>query len=146
MFDERAAGACVGRLMGSRGVPTVVDMKAKADIIRDMYDAFRRRDRAVVDAILTDDFRFTSPYDDAIDKASWWERCWPNGDKFLEFQIKCIAEQGREAFVQYEVTTYDSKRFNNVELFTFDDERVVRVEVYFGASYQGGVFEGKPPA
>lgn len=120
-------------------------MKPKADIIRDMYGAFVRRERSVLDAILTDDFRFTSPYDDAIDKTTWFARCWPNGDRFREMQLKEIAESGRDAFVHYEVTTDDGKRFSNVELMTFDDNRVVRIEVFFGASYRGGMFDPKQP-
>jgi hypothetical protein len=37
-------------------------------------------DRKVVEDALTDDFRFTSPYDDRIDKATYFERCWRNSD------------------------------------------------------------------
>lgn len=52
--------------------------RSKPEIIRSMFAAYRSKDRATVEALLTDDFTFTSPYDDAIGKAVYFERCWPN--------------------------------------------------------------------
>ena len=50
---------------------------SKADIIRAIFAAYHGRTIAkVVEDALTDDFRFTSPYDDSIDKATYFERCW----------------------------------------------------------------------
>jgi hypothetical protein len=50
----------------------------KADIIRAVFAAYLANDRKAVENALTDDFRFTSPYDDHIDKATYFERCWRN--------------------------------------------------------------------
>jgi ketosteroid isomerase-like protein len=48
----------------------------KSDTIRALFAAYRANDRNAVADMFTDDFRFTSPYDDAIDKAAYFERCW----------------------------------------------------------------------
>src|ERR1700704_1712305 len=75
--------------------------RSKADIIRSMFAAYKSKDRATVETLLTDDFTFTSPYDDAIDKASYFERCWPNSERIRTHVIEKIFEQGGEAFVLY---------------------------------------------
>ncbi len=41
----------------------------KAGIIRDLFVAYLRNDRKAVEDAFTDDFTFTSPFDDGIDKA-----------------------------------------------------------------------------
>ena len=40
------------------------------DIVRRYFGAYRMKDRKIVEDLLTDDFSFTSPYDDAIDSYS----------------------------------------------------------------------------
>ena len=52
----------------------------QAEIIRGLFAAYLANDRQAVEDALTEDFRFTSPYDDAIDKATYFERCWRNAD------------------------------------------------------------------
>jgi hypothetical protein len=52
---------------------------ARSDIICAIFAAYRVNDRNTVEAVLTEDFRFTSPYDDALDKATYFERCWDTG-------------------------------------------------------------------
>ena len=42
----------------------------RAEIIRAIFAAYLSNDRKAVEDALADDFRFTSPYDDEIDKAS----------------------------------------------------------------------------
>ena len=49
---------------------------SKPEIIRAIFAAYLSNDRKAVEDAFTDDFRFTSPYDDGIDKATYFERCW----------------------------------------------------------------------
>src|SRR5260370_637676 len=49
----------------------------KSDLIRSYFAAYKTRDRKALEDAFADDFTFTSPYDDAIDKAAYFERCWP---------------------------------------------------------------------
>jgi len=114
--------------------------QSKSDIIRASYHAFVAGDRKTFEAALAEDFTFTSPYDDAIGKAAYFERCWPNHKLFASFDIERIFAQGDEAFVLYRIVTKDGKEFRNTEFFVFDGDRIASVSVYFGASYRGGVF------
>ena len=89
---------------------------------------------------LAEDFTFTSPYDDAIDKKTYFDRCWPNSERIAEQEIERIFEQGEEAFVTYRVVNTDGDEFRNTEFFRFDGGRLKHVNVYFGASYRDGKF------
>jgi len=50
----------------------------KINAVRALFKALISQDRPAAEALLDDHFHFTSPYDDAIDKATYFERCWPN--------------------------------------------------------------------
>jgi ketosteroid isomerase-like protein len=113
-------------------------MQDKSEIITRLFDAFKALDRNTAEAVLSDDFRFTSPYDDAIDKATYFERCWPNIDRIRSQTLEKIFVEGDAAFVEYRCETNDRTEFRNVEFFTFDRDRVRSVSVYFGASYRAG--------
>ena len=77
-----------------------------------------------VAAVLTDDFTFTSPYDDAIDRATYFERCWPDSPAFRSIVIERICEDEDAAFVLYRCETADGKTFRNTELHLFRGDRL----------------------
>jgi ketosteroid isomerase-like protein len=114
--------------------------RRKSDIIRSCFDVYRSKDRKTIEGLLTDDFTFTSPYDDAIDKTAYFERCWPNSDRIQTHVLEKICEEGSEAFVLYRCITKEGKEFRNIEHFTFDGDRTSRIGVYFGATYKNGTF------
>ena len=113
---------------------------SKAEIIHAIFAAYMSNDRKVVENALADDFRFTSPYDDQIDKATYFERCWRNSDWIERHELEKIFVEGDEAFVTYKCSAKGGKNFRNTEFFTFEVERVKRIDVYFGATYENGVF------
>ena len=115
-------------------------MSSKSDIIRGCFNAFKAKDRKLVEDLLTDDFRFTSPYDDAIDKTTYFERCWPNSERIRTHILERIFEQGSEAFVTYKCITNEGTEFRNTEFFSFDGDRIRQINVYFGATYKDGAF------
>ena len=112
--------------------------------IRAIFAAYMTNDRKVVEDALADDFRFTSPYDDAIDKATYFERCWKNSDWIERHELEKIFVEGDEAFVTYRCTAKGGKSFRNTEFFVFAGDKVRRIDVYFGASYQDGAFIKQP--
>lgn len=114
--------------------------RSKAEIVRALFAAYRSNDRKAVEDSFTDDFRFTSPYDDRIDKATYFERCWRNSDWIERHELERILVQGDEAFVTYECVARGGKSFRNTEFFAFAGDKITRIDVYFGASYQNGVF------
>jgi len=112
----------------------------KAEIIRAVFAAYLSNDRKAVEDALTDDFRFTSPYDDEIDKATYFARCWRNTDWIERHELERIFVEGDEAFVTYKCLAKGGKNFRNTEFFSFEGDRIKRIDVYFGATYQNGVF------
>lgn len=115
-------------------------MSGKADIIRALFAAYLANDRQLIADTFTDDFRFTSPYDDDIDKATYFERCFGNSDWIEGHELERIFVEGDEAFVTYRCVAKDGKSFRNTEFFAFKGGKVRRIDVYFGAAYQNGRF------
>ena len=113
---------------------------SKTGIIRNLFTAYLANDRAAVEAAFTDDFRFTSPYDDEIDKATYFERCWQNSDWIERQDLERIMVEGEAAFVTYRCVAREGKSFRNTEFFAFAGDRIRRIDVYFGATYENGVF------
>ena len=116
----------------------------KAGIIRAIFAAYLANDRKAVEDALTEDFRFTSPYDDAIDKATYFARCWRDTGWIERHELEKIFVEGDEAYVTYRCVAKDGKSFRNTEFFSFAGDKVSRIDVYFGATYQDGVFVKQP--
>ena len=104
----------------------------RLQLTRDMYGAYVSGDRSVVERILSDDFTFYSPADVGIDRACYFERCWPNSDSIADFRFTRLIEDGDEVVVTYESTRTDGTRFRNTEVLTFAGDKLARAEVYFG--------------
>jgi ketosteroid isomerase-like protein len=116
----------------------------KLDLVRAVFAAYLANDRKAVEDYFTDDFRFTSPYDDGIDKANYFERCWQSPDWIEQQHIEKIFVEGDEAFVTYRCVARDGRSFRNTEFFRFEGDRVKSIDVYFGAAHQNGVFVRQP--
>ena len=66
----------------------------KEEIIRALFAAYLSNDRDAVEERFTGDFRFTSPYDDGIDKPTYFERCWRVSDWIERQELEKIFVQG----------------------------------------------------
>jgi ketosteroid isomerase-like protein len=104
----------------------------RLQLARDCYGAYESGDRSIVEELLTDDFTFYSPADVGIDRATYFERCWPNSDSISAFEFKRLVEHGDEVLVTYESTRTDGSRFRNTEVLTFRGDMICETEVYFG--------------
>ena len=104
----------------------------RLDLARAAYGAYESGDRDAIEALLTQDFTFYSPPDPGIDRARYFERCWPNSELIESYEFKRLIESGNEVVVTYESTKTDGSRFRNTEVLTFEGDRIRRVEVYFG--------------
>jgi ketosteroid isomerase-like protein len=113
---------------------------SKADIIRALFAAYLSNDRKAVEDALTGDFRFTSPYDDEIDKPTYFARCWRNTEWISLHELEKIFVEGDGAFVTYKCVAKDGKNFRNTEFFSFAGDKIRRIDVYFGATYKNGAF------
>lgn len=113
---------------------------SKADLIRAIFAAYHAGDRRLVEDALSDDFRFTSPYDDRIDKRTYFARCWRNSDWIARHELERIFVEENQAFVTYHCQSKDGKSFRNTEFFVFAGDKVASIDVYFGAAYHDGAF------
>jgi ketosteroid isomerase-like protein len=108
-------------------------MAERIQIARECYDAYVSGDRSAVERIMAEDLEFFSPADPGIDRERYFERCWPNAERSAGFDIVRAIESADEVLITYEATRPDGTHFRNTEVLTFDaDDRIARVEVYFG--------------
>jgi ketosteroid isomerase-like protein len=106
-------------------------MSDRTDRVRASYRAYETRDRTLLERLLADDFTFSAPPDPLLDRAGYFERCWPNAQHLATFDLTRLIEDGDTVVATYEATRDDGTRFTNTEIFTVGD-RIRRVEVYFG--------------
>jgi ketosteroid isomerase-like protein len=108
-------------------------MSNRLQAVRDSYRAYETNDRALIERVLSQDLVFSAPPDVGIDRATYFERCWPNAGQIAAFEFKRLVEVEDEVLVTYEATRDDGTRFRNTEIFGFaSDDTISRVEVYFG--------------
>jgi ketosteroid isomerase-like protein len=48
---------------------------SRTDMVRNVFEAYRTKDRGLIEGLLAENFTFTSPYDDAIDRDEYFRRC-----------------------------------------------------------------------
>lgn len=118
---------------------TQLNDAALSNVVRAYLGAYESENRGAAELLLSEDFTFTSPNDDNIDRATYFERCWPQGDAARDQTIEKIVVDGDKAYVTYSCATGNGGSFRNTEFFTFTGERIASVDVYFGAAYQDGV-------
>jgi ketosteroid isomerase-like protein len=105
---------------------------SRLDVARACYEAYVSGDRDVVERLLADQIAFFSPADPGIDRATYFERCWPNSERIKAFEFKRLEEVRDEVLVTYEATRTDGTRFRNTEILGFEDGKISCMEVYFG--------------
>src|ERR1700676_369061 len=98
-------------------------------IARTSYLAYVNKDRASIEALIADDFHFTSPLDNRLDRATYFERCWPNSQMMEGFDFIHTVLDGERVFVTYEGRSNTGKCFRNTEILTVRDGKIVEAEV-----------------
>ena len=101
-------------------------------IARKSYQAYVDKDRAAIESVIADDFHFTSPLDNRLDRKTYFERCWPNSETIAEFKFINLAADGEHVFVTYEGKGTNGKGFRNTEILTVRNGKISDAEVYFG--------------
>lgn len=100
-------------------------------IVKKALQAYVDKDRDAIEAVIADDYRFTSPLDNSIDRETYFTRCWPNSERMENMTYIDGAESDDTAWVIYEATS-SSKRFRNAEMHKTRGGKLVATEVYFG--------------
>jgi len=117
-------------------------MAGAIDIARKSYQAYVDEDRAAIEALIADDFRFTSPLDNRLDRRTYFERCWPNSRTISDFRFVRLVQHRDEVIVTYEGEATSGRRFRNTEILTIRDGQIAEAEVYFGWNFPHEAPEG----
>ena len=144
------SGACA--LAGAAGL--LVTARARAgtersttyeEIVRRWYKAWEKKDQGQFEALMADDFTFTSAAgDDHISKSTFKTQCWDTQAQLIDrSDLERVITSGNDAFVKYLCHTKNGKSFRNVEYFRVRDGKVEALECYFGgAGYPSAASKG----
>ena len=106
------------------------------EIVERYFDAYLQQDRETAESLTGADFVFTSPQDDHIDRAAYFERCFPTADRFASQQLLVVVNANDEdVAVVYEYELDGGAVHRNAELLTVRDGQVHEIEVYFGGKF-----------
>jgi len=147
-----ATGACA--LVGAVSLPGATSASASGEqnstneeIVRKWYGAWEKKDLGTFDALLADNFTFTSAAgDDHISKSTFKTRCWDTQVTFIgDFDLERITTGAEDAFVKYLCHTTNGKSFRNVEYLRIKNGKLESIECYFGAqsSFPSAVSTGQ---
>lgn len=117
--------------------------KTPLAVARACLQAYVDKDRSTIEALIADDYHFTSPIDNALDRKTYFELCWPNSKALTGFDYIYQIEDGNRAFIVYEAHTDNGKIFRNSEVYTVRNGQLVATEVYFGWDLPHQVPKGK---
>ena len=135
-----ATGACA--LVGAVSLPGAASASASGgqnstneEIIRKWYGAWKNKDLGTFDALLADNFTFTSAAgDNHISKSAFKTQCWDTQVNFIgDFDLERITTGAEDAFVKYLCHTTNGKSFRNVEYLRIKNGKLESIECYFGA-------------
>jgi ketosteroid isomerase-like protein len=103
-------------------------------IIRSWYRGWEKKDWAPLDALLADDFTFSSAAgDDHISKTAFKKNCWETQiDHMAGMDLQQVFGSGDEALVLYVGRTKNGKTFRNVEYLRLEDGKIEHIACYFG--------------
>ncbi|WP_016823225.1 nuclear transport factor 2 family protein [Streptomyces viridosporus] len=105
------------------------------DVVEAAFRCYRSQDRDAAFALYADDFSFTSPQDDHIDRAAFFERCFPTADRMTEQRLLHVVPADEElVLVLYEYALTTGGRYRNVEAIRVRDGLIREVRVFFGGA------------
>jgi ketosteroid isomerase-like protein len=110
--------------------------RSKVDTVRAMFNSYLRQDRDVAERLLADRFVFTSPQDDHIDRAAFFERCFPTANRLVRQDLlHVVPADDDDVFVMYEYELKTGERHRNVEVLTVVGDQITEAQVFFGGRY-----------
>jgi len=82
--------------------PSMANITARnVAIARAAYEAYVTKDRAALENLIAEDFHFTSPLDNRLDRETYFRRCWPNSDVIAGFDFIHLVTDTDRVFVTY---------------------------------------------
>jgi ketosteroid isomerase-like protein len=119
-------------MTGAGCVPLEEPMSNTATV-RAIFEAYNAQDRETAERLVADDFAFTSPQDDHIGRAAYFERCFPTADRLNSQKVlEVVSAGGDGVFILYEYELKTGERHRNTEFITVRDGQLTEVQVFFG--------------
>jgi ketosteroid isomerase-like protein len=115
--------------------PAATGLSAENEaLVRRWYKGWEKKDWAPLDALLADDFTFSSAAgDDHISKSAFKQNCWDTQiDHMAGMDPEHVFGSGDEALVMYLGHTKNGKTFRNVEYVKLRDGKITHIACYFG--------------
>ena len=145
-------GACA--LVGALALPvperasaSTGQNSANEEIVRKWYAAWENKDFGTFNALMADNFTFSSAAgDDHISRSTFKSKCWDTQAGFIEhFDLERISTGADDAFVKYLCHTKNGQTLRNVEYLRIRNGKLESLECYFGAqsSFPSAVSDGK---
>jgi ketosteroid isomerase-like protein len=112
------------------------EKRSQVETVRAMFDSYLRQDRDLAERLLAEGFVFTSPQDDHIDRAAFFERCFPTADRLVRQDLLHVVHAGDDdVFVMYEYELKTGERHRNVEVLSVRGDQIAEAQVFFGGRY-----------
>lgn len=103
------------------------------EVVRASFDAYRAQDRDTAERLLDEQFAFTSPQDDHLDKSTFLERCFPTAARFRSQEIVELVPAGTDGvFLLYEYELHSGERYRNTEYSVVSHGKLRETQVFFG--------------
>ena len=99
----------------------------RLQLVRDSYTAYETGDRDLIERVIADDFVFSAPPDVGIDRATYFERCWPNAGHVATFEYVRLRETGRVIAAQIVGAAPPDPPVTAAEYWPGDPERAWRL-------------------
>ena len=110
-----------------------IEQAAEGALVERAFRLYREQDRQQAWPLYAEEFTFTSPQDDHIDKVAFFERCFPTAARFAEQELLAVTPAGGGlVFAYYEYQLPTGARHRNVEAITVRDSLIREVQVFFG--------------
>lgn len=133
-------GACalvgaVSLAKPARASASPAENSTNEEIVRRWYEAWDKKDLKTFDALLAENFTFSSAAgDDHISKTAFKTQCWDTQVNYIaHFDLERVATGADDAFVKYLCHTKNGKSFRNVEYLRIRNGKLESIECYFGA-------------
>lgn len=112
---------------------------SNTEIVRASFDAYIAQDRDAAERLIGGDLVFTSPQDDHIGRAAYFERCFPTADRLISQEILELVGAGDDGvFILYEYRLKTGERHRNTEFITVRGQQLVEIQVFFGGQVNEG--------
>jgi len=117
------------------------------EIVRKWYAAWENKDFGTFNALMADNFTFSSAAgDDHISRSTFKTKCWDTQADFIgHFDLERISTGADDAFVKYLCHTKNGQTCRNVEYLRIANGKLESLECYFGAqsSFPSAVSTGQ---